>query len=81
MYASVSDDYFRTLQVPVNWPDGTALHGLAAWERWDVVAVTEDEPHYHAAQASSHGQHEQDHDAAGEQWAQLNRGARQQTEG
>jgi aldose 1-epimerase len=32
----------RTLHVPVNWPDGTALHGLVAWRRWDVVSVSAD---------------------------------------
>ena len=29
----------RRLQVPVNWSDGSALHGLAAWIPWRVEAV------------------------------------------
>ena len=31
----------RTHEVPVNWSDGTALHGLTAWEPWSVVSITE----------------------------------------
>lgn len=29
----------RDLEVPVNWDDGTALHGLAAWVPWDLEDV------------------------------------------
>jgi aldose 1-epimerase len=32
-----------TITVPVNWPDGTAIHGLAGDRAWDVVAATEQE--------------------------------------
>lgn len=30
----------REFEVPVNWADGTAIHGLTAEEPWDVVALT-----------------------------------------
>jgi aldose 1-epimerase len=29
----------ETITVPVNWPDGTAIHGLAYERPWDVVAA------------------------------------------
>jgi aldose 1-epimerase len=29
-----------TIRVPVNWPDGTAIHGLAYERPWEVVAAT-----------------------------------------
>lgn len=33
----------RELRVPVNWTDGTALHGLTAWIPWTVVEASDRE--------------------------------------
>ncbi len=35
----------RFFEVPVNWEDGSALHGLVAWEPWTVVSSTEVSAH------------------------------------
>lgn len=32
----------RTYEVPVNWKDGTAIHGLTAWVPWAVDSVAAD---------------------------------------